>query len=318
MDVTLVIPIYQVEKYIKDCIQSVINQTYKEFTVILVNDGSLDKSIAIAEHMLCDAYIKYTVIHKENGGLPSARNCGLYEAQTKWVINIDSDDVIHPEFVATLVDVAEKYKSDIAFCDFQEVNTNLWQPPTYDNGVVEYTREQFQEQYIRRSIIPVVASMIIRTNWMKTAGLFLDEDCRFGGDQHYIWKLSFYADRVTHIRKPLYNYRLRPDSIITSPNIEKVKSNCDCMKKLGNEMKEKFPHNKVARYIRPRCLMATLNTVAKYSTYSEFAEVAAYAGAKQNMQILYRFPDFRVRLMSRVYAVDERLYYSIIHRVLGK
>ncbi len=316
--VSVVIPIFQVERYISDCVQALINQTYKDFYVILVNDGSMDRSAAIAEQMLTESSINYKLINKQNGGLPSARNGGLQIANTKWVISIDSDDVIHPGFIESLVNAAERYECDIAFCDWQEVKTDeLWKDPAYDNGITVYPREEFQRLYIKRSVIPAVATMILRNDWIHKNNLFLDTNCLFGGDQHYIWKISFDTDHIVHVRKPLYNYLKRPDSIITAPNIKKVKQNCDCMQQLGTEMHNRFPKNKSAEFITSRCLMGVLNTLAKYCTFQEFKEVADYAESTTKMKQLLHFPDFKVQFMSRVFGLDERLYYILIRGLLG-
>ena len=94
--VSVIIPVYNVEQYLNRCIDSVLNQTYKDFEIILVDDGSTDKSGEI-----CDVYAekdsRITVIHKENGGLSDARNFGIDAARGDFLTFLDSDDYFHPE-----------------------------------------------------------------------------------------------------------------------------------------------------------------------------------------------------------------------------
>lgn len=117
--ISVIIPVYKVEEYLNRCVDSVINQTYKDFEIILVDDGSPDNCGKI-----CDEYAaKYdfiTVIHKKNGGLSDARNAGLDVAKGGYVTFVDSDDYIHPEYLKILITEAEKHNADIAVCKYQK------------------------------------------------------------------------------------------------------------------------------------------------------------------------------------------------------
>ena len=106
MKVSIVIPVYNVEKYIRQCLESVINQTLKDIEIIIVNDGTKDSSMKIAEEYLSDKRIK--IINKENGGLSSARNAGMRIAQGKYICFIDSDDFIEKNMMEELYIAIEK------------------------------------------------------------------------------------------------------------------------------------------------------------------------------------------------------------------
>ena len=114
--ISVIIPVYNVENYLRECIESVLNQTFRDFEVILVDDGSTDSSGDI-----CDEYVekdeRVTVIHQKNGGLSVARNTGLSEANGKYVYFLDSDDYISENALATLLNIAENDSSDIVFFD---------------------------------------------------------------------------------------------------------------------------------------------------------------------------------------------------------
>lgn len=99
--ISIVVPVYNVEKYLKKCLDSVISSSYKDWECILVDDGSKDNS-----GLICDEYVKkdsrFRVIHKQNGGLSSARNAGMEVAKGKWLMFIDSDDFISPHRIQSL------------------------------------------------------------------------------------------------------------------------------------------------------------------------------------------------------------------------
>ena len=111
--ISVVVPVYNVEKYIDKCINSIINQTYKNLEIILVDDGSPDNCGNI-----CDEYAKkdnrIIVIHKENGGLSDARNTGIEVSKGKYITFIDSDDYISDNYVSFLYNLIIEYKADIS------------------------------------------------------------------------------------------------------------------------------------------------------------------------------------------------------------
>lgn len=118
--ISVIVPIYNIEQYLKNCVDSIINQSYKNLEIILVDDGSTDNSGKMCdEYKNSDARVK--VIHKENGGLASARNIGLDNATGNYIGFIDGDDIIHPDFYSTLYNLLLKENVDIAECNFLRI-----------------------------------------------------------------------------------------------------------------------------------------------------------------------------------------------------
>ena len=117
LKVSVIVPVYKVEKYLDRCIKSIINQTYSDLEIILVDDGTPDKS-----GFMCDAYSekdnRIQVIHKENGGLSSARNAGIKIAQGKYIGFVDSDDDVELNMFECMVEAAEKYNADFLMSDY--------------------------------------------------------------------------------------------------------------------------------------------------------------------------------------------------------
>lgn len=133
IDISIIVPIYNVEKYLPKCIDSILNQTFKNFELILVNDGSPDRCGAI-----CDRYAgldsRIVVIHKENGGVSSARNAGLDLARGNYIGFVDPDDYIDADMYSTLFNLCENRGADIAVCKFaREIN-----------GEIHYNEEEKQ------------------------------------------------------------------------------------------------------------------------------------------------------------------------------
>ena len=118
--VSVIVPVYNVELYLKFCVESIIMQTYENLEIILVDDGSKDGSPHI-----CDAFLnkdkRVRVIHQQNQGLSAARNAGIEVARGKYFTFVDSDDYIRKDMIERLVNLVERKKVDIACCEYEEV-----------------------------------------------------------------------------------------------------------------------------------------------------------------------------------------------------
>ena len=146
--VSVIIPVYNVEKYLEECVNSVINQTYKNIEVILVDDGSTDSSGDI-----CDEYVMFdsriSVLHKANGGLSSARNAGMKKASGEWIYFLDSDDFLELDMLSHLVNLATRKQADIVFfdaCSFTDDGTDIRQSYIVKN---DYPDSNGKEMFAR-------------------------------------------------------------------------------------------------------------------------------------------------------------------------
>ena len=123
--ISIIVPVYNVERYLARCVDSVLGQTYPSWELILVDDGSFDRSPAI-----CDEYAgrdgRIKVVHKKNGGLSSARNVGLDMMRGEYVTFLDSDDYWHPCYLEILLNFVEEKQADIAQCDFVRGDSSVF------------------------------------------------------------------------------------------------------------------------------------------------------------------------------------------------
>ena len=118
--ISIIIPMYNVEKYLRRCLDSVLNQTFTDWTAICVDDGSPDKSGEIAEEYAARDK-RFIVIHKENGGLSDARNAGMPYARGEYIMYLDSDDFIHPQTMEIAYNAIKKNKSDIVSFQYDRI-----------------------------------------------------------------------------------------------------------------------------------------------------------------------------------------------------
>ena len=163
-EISIVVPVYNVEKYLQECIDSIMAQSFTNFELILVDDGSGDRSGEICDiYSQKDARVK--VIHKSNGGLSSARNAGIHIAKGEYIGFVDSDDCIEKEMFAELYKAVRKYQSDIAVCSFAQIDENGRRGEHFSDFDTEMilSRMQAQEKYFQG----YAQSMIYTVAWNK-------------------------------------------------------------------------------------------------------------------------------------------------------
>lgn len=141
--ITVIVPVYNVQKYLERCVKSLLKQKYKDLEIILVDDGSTDLSGKMCDEY-AERYSQIRVIHKENGGLSSARNAGIEQAKGEFLSFIDSDDWVSEEYFSYLYTLMQQNEADISECDFKYIDDGgkLYNSP-HDNGeCIVYTAKQ--------------------------------------------------------------------------------------------------------------------------------------------------------------------------------
>lgn len=206
--VTVVIPIYKVEKYLNRCIESVVKQTYKNLEIILVDDGSPDRCPQMCEEWKQkDSRIK--VIHRENGGLAAARNSGINVAQGQYIAFVDSDDYMHPEYIEILYHIMKEENADLVACDHQEVGAEeiISMPKIGINGIKKKHLEE---------VTPVTIGI---TAWNKLYKKQLFDEVRYPEgkiheDAGVWWRIVYRTKHIAAVSNVLYYYCVNMDSIM--------------------------------------------------------------------------------------------------------
>lgn len=219
---SVIVPVYKVEPYIHQCIDSILNQTFNDFELILVDDGSPDKCGEI-----CDEYAKQDsrikVIHKENGGLSDARNFGIDVAKGDYITFVDSDDDIDKNMYQDMICFLEKNELDIICCDTYLVRGNKKKfRPRYDNNKIFNQNE---------AIIEILNGNLDNAAWNKIYKRYLFKNIRYPKGRIYedvatTYKLVYLANKVGYLKKPYYYYYKRKGSIVASAFNSKSRYDC--------------------------------------------------------------------------------------------
>lgn len=238
--ITVIIPIYNVEQYLHQCVDSILNQTYKNLEIILVDDGSPDNC-----GVICDKYAKLDerirVIHKKNGGLSDARNAGLNIMQGEYIVFVDSDDWMEPDGINYLYQLAEKNDADLVIGGVEKVEDEsgkiIW--TTRDTKPLFYAYQKSQE---------AMKDMFLNgcASWARLYKKSVHESIRFpvgeiNEDEAIVLNILDLCQKIVQTNHVVYKYRYRKQSI-TSTNWHKKKMlwHEHCKKNL-EYISEKYP-----------------------------------------------------------------------------
>ncbi len=307
--ISIVVPCYQVEQYLDRCVKSLILQTFDNIEILLVDDGSTDKTPE-----LCDNYaIKYSkikVIHKKNGGLSDARNVGIEAAKGRYICFIDSDDYINSSYCEIMFDIAEKMNVDIVVCGYRKVfkyeyyncsNNNL---PEIMSG----------EEAVRQLIL---TDKLMNYAWNKLYRIELFDDIKYPFGKRWedigvTYKLFDKSKRIAYISNKLYYYMQRKGSITSSNNLTNILNQFELLSIRYNDLTIKYPELKNVLSaqlcaVSYNCWSYLLTSdLSEDRESSEVINCCDYINryGKQLLKNLNRCDNFKIKVFLYCYARD--------------
>ncbi len=217
--ISIIVPAYNVEEYLPDCIESILAQSFADFELILVDDGSSDRSGAI-----CDKYAevdaRIRVFHKSNGGVSSARNIGLENANGEWIVFVDGDDVIPPDALETLKNLASP-DIDMVMAGYEAIGSNGMQQEEQPKVTSKHiTREQALAETFKPTDFGYQGycfSKLYRTSIIKDNALSFNENIKFNEDRLFVVNFICRSKRqMAYTTKVVYAYFLRKGGMMSS------------------------------------------------------------------------------------------------------
>lgn len=286
MDLSVVVPIYNVAKYLSQCLESLKNQTIQNVEFILVNDGSTDSSEEICKLYLQDKRFKY--FKKDNGGLMSAYLFGVGRASGKYIGFVDSDDYVEQEMFEVLHREAAKTDADIAMCDFKMFDKNGFYPFESYNSIELFNAERINQ--IHDNVFPSLSGgNISSARWNKVfkREIFLENikycegKSRYFEDRFIVPACLFSAKKFIKINTPLYNYRLRKSANSKNKSNKLINS----IEYLIDVQKQMLKDKKLYETYKNKLELAYLNYI-KVVIERNVTLVKGFGGYKTCRQIL--------------------------------
>lgn len=330
--VSVIIPIYNVEKYLNRCIDSVINQSLKDIEIILVNDGSPDNCPKICdEYANKDSRIK--VIHKSNGGLSSARNAGMKIATGDYIGFVDSDDYIEINMYEQLYNVAYENNVDFVMSDYYKVYDDSKKEVTLDIDSGLYLKEDIYNKIYPSLIMkedidygPLLAvwHCLYKTSFIKKNDLYFDELVKYSEDNLFSSLVGYKSNSFYYMKGYyLYNYRYNPNSISTTYKSD----SWDVYVDMNNKLYENFHKNRDFNFKRQLDLhmiyyifnytnQLGCSNKSFYHKYKEIKKVLAYKESRRALDKL-KLPNVNIKLKICILMLKNKLIipYMLVRKI---
>ena len=210
--ISIIVPIYNVENYLRQCLDSIVAQTYQNFECLLINDGSPDNSADICrEYVSKDSRFRY--FEKENGGVSSARNLGIEHSKGEYITFIDSDDWVDSDYLEVLYNSLVDERADIAISTYKrfEMGDNCWYVHAFQRG---YDKKVFTNKKLMDELLSLdgfdnsyrfVSGKLVHRNMLEN--IAFNVATPYGEDMEFWFKIYMISDKVVYVNKETYNYR---------------------------------------------------------------------------------------------------------------
>ena len=321
--ISIIVPVYNVQKYIEKCILSLINQTYENLEIILVDDESTDRSGKI-----CDKYAKkdkrIKVIHKKNEGVSSAKNCGITKSTSNYIAFIDSDDTVTEDYIETLYNNLVSTNSDISVVGYKVITErgNVTFDSVFDNNLkeneiktyegIDAVKELLLQKTIRNFSCKLYKKEVLRKF---TVGVTYE-------DIVFSLEVIMNSKRVVYTNRSLYNYLKRKNSITSTISLKNLNDFSSAIINRYNLVKEKFPElhkYNIYSFLQSTVALCTKNSIVgrKFSSLNKRIEefiniIINYTSDKTNEKgLLSIFTDFEKSCLYLM-RYNKELYYNFL------
>ena len=337
--ISVVVPVYNVEKYIRQCVDSLINQTVSNIEIILVDDGSTDVSSTICDDY-ASKYPNIKAIHKTNGGLGSARNAGIQEAQGKYIGFVDSDDYVSEKMYETLWYLAETNEAECAYCEF----TRFWEDKiniavNVKKEVKRYSGNKILNPYLldRVGCAPSekedcsygasVGLGLFKSDVLQKSNVrFVSEREFIAEDMIFVIDFIPYCKKIVHTNEVLYFYRFNPNSLTTQYVSDRFERNVALCGEMGRRLKRLYKSDvykiRLQRYFLKITRIALIEEVIhikKNGWKTARTNMNRIAHNKELEQILNAYPINSLPMAQKIFfcALKRKMYLLVAILIKG-
>ena len=210
--ISVIIPCYNCADFIDETLQSLANQTYKNFEVVLVNDGSKDNTLSAITDWQKKGILEIKIVDQENAGVSAARNNGVRNATGEYIMYLDSDDIYHEDFIYVLVSSIGEHHYDTAFCRVSRKLEEVRQYVTNFSRIKEMTQKEAMDKLLFEMGSYSFVCYLYKKSILTDYNIEFDLNTKFGEDREYNWKYLTHCNSILWLDMPLYGYRVNMES----------------------------------------------------------------------------------------------------------
>ena len=267
--VSIVVPIYNSEKYLRETIQSVINQSYSDFELLLINDGSTDCTMDILSEIK-DKRVK--VINKKNTGVSDSRNVAINIAKGEYICFLDADDCYSEYYLERMIHIATENDADMVVCNYMPFHNK----PVFNMENFEPIYVATSEKLIKQGLLTSVWTKLIKKSVIEKYSIRFDTNMTFGEDLFFCWKVFLASKKVWFINEKLYGYRMSDNSATSKyhPNLyQKYKNQFSELKKFGEVVQKNDEYEMDVFFTTRMKSFLKMIIREKSSIYSKYKEI---------------------------------------------
>ena len=310
--VSIIIPCYNCEKFIEETLQSLQNQTYKDFEVICINDGSTDKTLDILTKWQSKGISIY-VTDQKNSGVSVVRNNGIQKAKGEYIMFLDSDDTFHPECLERLISAVETSGTDVAYCMYNR-NRDIVDNCIKEEPYAVQTQTEAMNNLLYRMGEFGFCCYIYKTEKLRSLHLEFDINTKFGEDREFIWKYLSHCQSAAFVDMPLYWYRVNNASATKGKASWRKTDSLAAVKRTEAYLAEngcEF-YTEYKSYMYARVMWSVAKTFALSRDKDLFKRMIKEFDVRSCMKRTAKDNSKIVALASKLYLIRPMFFYHIV------
>lgn len=313
--ISVIIPVYNGEPYITSALDTLKKQTFQDFEVIFIDDGSTDNSLSILQNA-AQINSNISVIHQENQGVSAARNAGIAAASGRFIAFFDVDDLLHPQYLELLYKCIQNDDHAVAIAERNNASA--------DNLITacsshHLSGDQLLKNFLFGNVSTGVCGMLVPRKLLIDHSLLFSVGRKYSEDLHMVWRIFCFAEKAVFLNAPIYYYLDTPGSAMTKINESRLDSMI-----LIRELEDFFAQERPSfselfnRFAVARMSWSLLWQAAHYLNFKDFKKYIQIYDFKTDLKKLRTFPDLRVRLSSACFLFSRHLYHLVVSVITKK
>ena len=312
--VSVIIPCYNCQAYVRETLDSLACQTYRDFEVVCVNDGSTDETLSVLENYRRQASgFTMQVINQANGGVSSARNAGVQAAEGNYILFLDSDDLYRPEFIALLYNALEQSGTDVAYCRLSR-NRDIITETLQEPAVICKTQNEAMRDLLYRMAEISFCCYLYKKDKLVQEGIEFDIHTGHFEDREFNWKYLCHCNSAVLVDAALYYYRVCEDSATQRKIVHWRNDGLNAVERIEaylEQMKCSF-YPELKSYIFPRVMWSMAKNYSVSGAKELFQRLGREYDVKHCMKRTAKDSNRLVCLASHMYLIHPMLFYYVV------
>lgn len=312
--ISIIIPCYNCADLLAETLQSLEDQTFKDFEVVAINDGSKDNTLAVLKEWQNKSTLNIIIVDQPNGGVSNARNHGICVANGEYLLFLDSDDIYHEEFVERMVYAVLETKADTVYCRLSRNLEEVRQYNAQGDGIIVHTPKKAMDKLLFEMGKYAFCCYLYKKTVLLEEGICFDENTKFGEDREFNWKYLCHCKKIVWVDMPLYGYRVNANSATQKSASWRKTDLLAAVKRIEEYLKKQncSYSDTFNDYMYARAMWAVAKTFAVSGDKELFNRLRKEFDVRKCMKRTSKDNIKIVAIASVLYRIHPMLFYSVV------